>query len=67
MSLFQVLRSLLAVGGRVEYILGLIHMGSSLSYLMAMNFVYIVRVEAILPMNVDRLCIPCIGIAQGTG
>jgi hypothetical protein len=34
---------------------------------MAMNFVYIVQVGAILPMNVGRLRIPCVGIAQETG
>jgi hypothetical protein len=48
----------------VECIPESIHMVSSLSYLMAMSFGYIGQVGAILPMSVDCLCIPSIGIVQ---
>jgi hypothetical protein len=67
MSLRLVPWLLSLVDGRAEYILGLVHMVFSSSCSTAMNFVYIVRVEAILPMNVDRLRIPCVGIVQETG
>jgi hypothetical protein len=45
---------LLLVDGHVGYILGLIHMVFSLLCWMAMSYVYIGQVEAILPMHVGH-------------